>query len=73
VAKLSSAAGETQKRGRAGTPLYMAPEQSLRFGPRPAPTCSRWARVYRVVTGRTVYDAALGAESTNSMAVLRHL
>jgi len=74
VAKLSSAAGETQKGVVPGTPLYMAPEQSLRFEVSTRTDLfSLGLALYRVLTGRTVYDAALGAESTNSMAVLRHL
>jgi serine/threonine-protein kinase len=74
VAKLSSAAGETQKGVVPGTPLYMAPEQSLRFEVTTRTDLfSLGLALYRVLTGRTVYDAALGADSTNSMAVLRHL
>ncbi len=74
VAKLSSAAGETQKGVVPGTPLYMAPEQSLRFEVSTrSDLFSLGLALYRVLTGRTVYDAALGADSTNSMAVLRHL
>ena len=74
VAKLSSAAGETQKGVVPGTPLYMAPEQSLRFEVSTRTDLfSLGLALYRVLTGRTVYDAALGADSTNSMAVLRHL
>jgi serine/threonine-protein kinase len=74
VAKLSSAAGETQKGVVPGTPLYMAPEQSLRFeASTRTDLFSLGLALYRVLTGRTVYDAALGADSTNSMAVLRHL
>jgi len=74
VAKLSSAAGETQKGVVPGTPLYMAPEQSLRFeASTRTDLFSLGLAFYRVLTGRTVYDTALGADSTNSMAVLRHL
>ncbi|MFI5315158.1 MAG: protein kinase [Myxococcota bacterium] len=74
VAKLSSASGETQKGVAPGTPLYMAPEQSLRFeASTRTDIFSLGLALYRVLTGRTVYDAALGADSTNSMAVLRHL
>ncbi|HXZ84244.1 MAG TPA: serine/threonine-protein kinase, partial [Myxococcota bacterium] len=74
VAKLSSAAGETQKGVVPGTPLYMAPEQSLRFeASTRTDLFSLGLSLYRVLTGRTVYDTALGADSTNSMAVLRHL
>ncbi|HTO68466.1 MAG TPA: serine/threonine-protein kinase [Myxococcota bacterium] len=74
VAKLSSAAGETQKGVVPGTPLYMAPEQSLRFeASTRTDLFSLGLSMYRVLSGRTVYDNALGADSTNSMAVLRHL
>jgi len=74
VAKISSAAGETQKGVVPGTPLYMAPEQSLRFeASTRTDLFSLGLALYRVLTGRTVYDTALGADSTNSMAVLRHL
>ncbi|HKC52673.1 MAG TPA: serine/threonine-protein kinase, partial [Myxococcota bacterium] len=70
VAKLSSSAGETQKGVVPGTPLYMAPEQSLRFEVSTRTDLfSLGLALYRVLTGRTVYDAALGADSTNSMAV----
>ncbi|HTO53558.1 MAG TPA: serine/threonine-protein kinase [Myxococcota bacterium] len=74
VAKSSSVADETQKGVVPGTPLYMAPEQSLRFeASTRTDLFSLGLALYRVLTGRTVYDSALGADSTNSMAVLRHL
>jgi tRNA A-37 threonylcarbamoyl transferase component Bud32 len=74
VAKVSSSSNETQKGVVPGTPLYMAPEQSLRFeASTRTDLFSLGLALYRVLTGRTVYDAALGADSTNSMAVLRHL
>ena len=74
VAKVSSSPDETQKGIVPGTPLYMAPEQSLRFEVSTRTDLfSLGLALYRVLTGRTVYDAALGADSTNSMAVLRHL
>jgi tRNA A-37 threonylcarbamoyl transferase component Bud32 len=74
VAKASSSPNETQKGIVPGTPLYMAPEQSLRFeASTRTDLFSLGLALYRVLTGRTVYDAALGADSTNSMAVLRHL
>jgi tRNA A-37 threonylcarbamoyl transferase component Bud32 len=74
IAKASSAAGETQTGEMPGTPLYMAPEQSLSLEiTTRTDLFSLGLSMYRVLTGRTVYDSALGADSTNSLKVLRHL
>ncbi len=74
IAKSSAAAGETQKGEMPGTPLYMAPEQSLSLEiTTRTDVFSLGLSLYRVLTGRTVYDTVLGSESTNSLKVLRHL
>ncbi len=74
IAKAAAAAGETQKGEMPGTPLYMAPEQSLSLEiTTRTDLFSLGLSLYRVLSGRTVYDTVLGAESTNSLKVLRHL
>jgi len=74
VAKLSRRPERHRKGVVPGTPLLHAPEQSLRFEVSTRTDLfSLGLACIRVLTGRTVYDAALGADSTNSMAVLRHL
>jgi tRNA A-37 threonylcarbamoyl transferase component Bud32 len=74
IAKAPAAAAETQKGEMPGTPLYMAPEQSLSLSVTTRTDLfSLGLSLYRVLTGRTIYDTALGAESTNSLKVLRHL
>ena len=74
IAKAPAAAAETQKGEMPGTPLYMAPEQSLSLAVTTRTDLfSLGLSLYRVLTGRTIYDTALGAESTNSLKVLRHL
>jgi serine/threonine-protein kinase len=74
IAKAAAAAAETQKGEMPGTPLYMAPEQSLSLEiTTRTDLFSLGLSLYRVLTGRTVYDTVLGAESTNSLKVLRHL
>lgn len=74
IAKASVGAGETRKGEMPGTPLYMAPEQSLGLEVTTrTDVFSLGLSLYRVITGRTVYDAALGVDSTNGLKVLRHL
>ncbi|MBM4337440.1 MAG: hypothetical protein FJ108_16260 [Deltaproteobacteria bacterium] len=74
IAKAPAAAAETQKGEMPGTPLYMAPEQSLSLAVTTRTDLfSLGLSLYRVLTGRTIYDTALGADSTNSLKVLRHL
>ena len=74
IAKAAAAAGETQKGEMPGTPLYMAPEQSLSLEiTTRTDLFSLGLSLYRVLSGRTVYDTVLGADSTNSLKVLRHL
>jgi len=74
IAKTSVGSDETRKGEMPGTPLYMAPEQSLGLEVTTrTDVFSLGLSLYRVVTGRTVYDTALGADSTNGLKVLRHL
>jgi hypothetical protein len=74
IAKAPASADETRQGQVPGTPLYMAPEQSLSLEiTTRTDLFSLGLSLYRVLTGRTVYDAALGADSTNGMKVLRHL
>jgi serine/threonine protein kinase len=57
-----------------GTPLYMSPEQAR--GERPGPQSDLFSlglTLYRVLTGRTVYEDVEGLDTTNSQAVLYHL
>jgi tRNA A-37 threonylcarbamoyl transferase component Bud32 len=74
IAKAPASADETRQGQVPGTPLYMAPEQSLSLEiTTRTDVFSLGLSLYRVLTGRTVYDTVLGAESTNSLKVLRHL
>jgi len=74
IAKAPASANETRQGQVPGTPLYMAPEQSLSLEiTTRTDLFSLGLSLYRVLTGRTVYDAALGADSTNGLKVLRHL
>ncbi len=57
-----------------GTPLYMSPEQAR--GERPGPASDLFSlglTLYRVLSGRTVYEDVEGLDTTNSQAVLYHL
>ncbi len=57
-----------------GTPLYMSPEQAR--GEPPGATSDLFSlglTLYRVLSGKTVYDDVDGLDTTNSQAVLYHL
>ena len=74
IAKTKESAGVTQIGRTPGTPLYMSPEHSVGdpVSVR-SDLFSLGLSMYRVLTGRTIYDHVDGVDSTNSQAVLKHL
>ncbi len=75
VARIEGVKSEVTRAGyTVGTPLYMAPEQVR--GSAVGPTSDVFScglTLYRVLTGRTVYDDVKDLDSSNASQVLGHL
>ncbi|MBW2414867.1 MAG: protein kinase [Deltaproteobacteria bacterium] len=74
IAKRTGQAGVTERGYAPGTILYMSPEQvtGAELGP-PSDIFAMGLALYRVLTGRTIYEEVKELDSTNSNAVQQHL
>jgi tetratricopeptide (TPR) repeat protein len=74
IARVEGASGLTRTGTAIGTPLYMSPEQARGrpVGPQ-SDVFSVGLSLYRVLTGKTVYDEAEDVDSTSGQDVLMYL